>query len=157
MLLKSFVVYLAILSLSSINNTIAGEHTHDSAAKDQVEVIHLNNGSKWVIDKSLHTGMTNIKLALERNISLIHYKKFTASEYVILAKEVDTQIHYLFENCKLPKDADEQLHTLLFSIIKGSEKMKSSENQRIGAIEIIKTLHQYPQFFNDVNWQPLKH
>lgn len=157
MLIKPYIISLFILSYSPISMAMTDEHTHDSAHKEQSKVIQLNHGKKWEIDSSLHIGMTNIKISFEKNISPIHYKKFTNEQYNALAKEIDKQLTYLFENCKLPKNADEQLHTLLFSIIQGNNKMKSAENPRTGAIEIIKTLQQYPQYFDDKNWQSLKH
>ena len=101
--------------------------------------------------------MNSIKSSIEANISPIHYKKFTDKQYQGLANEIKSHLMYLFENCKLPTAADEQLHILLFKVMQGSKQMSGTVNQRAGAIEIIKALQQYPQFFDDKNWQALKH
>lgn len=137
--------------------TSASEHKHDNHHSAQQEMMKLNQGEKWPIDTSLHTGMSKIKHSMETNISPIHNKQFTTPQYHTLANEVKTHLVYLFENCKLPTDADAQLHILLFKIMQGSEQMHETENQRAGAIEIIKALQQYPQYFDDKNWQALKH
>jgi len=134
----------------------ASEHKHNHHGAQQ-EMMQLEQGKKWPIDDSLHIGMSKIKDSLEANISPIHHKKFTTSQYHALASEVKTHLVYLFENCKLPTDADAQLHLLLFKVMQGSELMSEDVNQRAGAIEIIKALQQYPQYFDDKNWQALKH
>jgi len=136
---------------------LASEHKHDKHHSVQQEILQLEQGVKWPIDASLHTGMSKIKNAMEVNISPIHTKQFTSVQYQTLANEIKVQLVYLFENCKLPTKADAQLHILLFKIMQGSEQMHKEGNQRGGAIEIIKSLQQYPQYFDDKNWQALTH
>jgi len=137
--------------------TVASEHKHDSHHSAQQEMLKLNQGEKWPIDASLHTGMNKIKTSMESNITPIHTKEFTPSQYQILANEIKTHLVYLFENCKLPTEADAQLHILLFKVMQGNEQMQKGDNQRGGAIEIVKALQQYRQYFDDKNWQALKH
>lgn len=149
---RSLTLLLVCVFLLPVSQ--AGEHNHSEMKGDKIT---LNNGEKWPIDESLHKGMTSIKNALEKNISPIHYKKFTPEQYKALAADMDIHLTYLFENCKLPKSADEQLHVLLFKIIEGKEQMRAASKQRSGAITIIKVLQQYPQYFDDKNWQALKH
>jgi hypothetical protein len=151
------IIALTFSALITSLPTIASEHKHDNHHSSQQEMMQLDQGNKWPIDASLHTGMNNIKTALEANIDTIHTKKFTVDQYAVLSNEIKKQLVYLFENCKLPAKADAQLHTLLFKVMQGNEQMKSPNNPRAGAIEIIKALQQYPQYFDDKNWQALKH
>lgn len=168
-LLKISLVITITMTLKLAN---AGEHEHghghekSTDKKPQVtsatptlahSAITLNNGNKWSIDQSLHIGMTRIKTAIETHIKAIHFKTFESKEYEALASEVQSHLSYLFTHCKLPSDADKQLHSLLYSIMQGNEKMSVSDNKRAGAIEIIKALQHYPQYFDDANWQPLQH
>jgi len=148
---------LVLTGLMSIPSAMASEHKHGNHHKVLQEMMQLNNGAKWPIDGSLHKGMSSIKNSMETNISPIHTKKFTVEQYAALSNEIKIHLVYLFENCKLPAKADAQLHTLLFKVMQGSEQMHKGDNQRGGAIEIIKALQQYPQFFDDKNWQALKH
>jgi hypothetical protein len=150
------ILFLALTGLITTQPVIASEHKHDHHHAQQT-MMKLNQGEKWPIDASLHKGMSNIKASMEANISPIHYKKFTSKQYQTLAGEIKTHLVYLFENCKLPAAADAQLHVLLFKVMQGSELMSEDVNQRAGAIEIIKALQQYPQYFDDKNWQALKH
>ncbi|KGJ95555.1 hypothetical protein [Colwellia psychrerythraea] len=154
-ILKLISACLVLLGTTVTTSAIASEHDHNHASSRQN--MHLDQGKKWSIDASLHIGMTQIKISIEENISEIHHKKFTDAQYKSLAGKVDAQLAYLFENCKLPKDADAQLHILLFDIMQASNKMQSSNNPRSGAITIIKALQKYPHYFEDKDWQALKH
>jgi hypothetical protein len=138
-------------------NADTHEHKHESHHEEKQQTIKLNKGSKWQIDSSLHIGMSNIKTSIENNITEIHHKKFTREQYTGLSVEINSHLSYLFKHCKLPKDADAQLHVLLFKVMQGNEQMQSATNQRSGAIKIIKALQQYPQYFDDKNWQALQH
>lgn len=149
-------IILLLSGLITTQQVTASEHKHDNHHSQQV-MMQLNNGAKWPIDDSLHKGMNSIKSSMEANISAIHYKNFKSKQYQTLANEIKVHLVYLFENCKLPTDADAQLHILLFKIMQGSEQMQELGDQRGGAIEIIKALQQYPQYFADSNWQALKH
>lgn len=155
-----FLVSILVLfttGFMSISPVIASEHKHGNHHNAQQEMLQLDQGKKWSIDAILHTGMNKIKNAIEANISPIHTKKFTIEQYAALSNEIKIHLVYLFESCNLPAKADAQLHTLLFKVMQGSEQMQSPKNSRAGAIAIIKALQQYPQYFDDKNWQALTH
>ncbi|PKI12813.1 hypothetical protein [Colwellia sp. 12G3] len=154
---KLISTYLLLLGALVTTSAIASEHEHSRGHAYPEQKIQLDQGQKWSIDTSLHIGMTRIKASMEKNINAIHDKTFKAEQYSVLATELQNHLSYLFTHCKLPKKADKQLHTLLFSIIKGNEQMTDSGNERTGAIKIINALQQYPQFFDDRKWQALQH
>ena len=166
----TLVAFMAIEALT-INSAAASEHKHEQShahkhetKKDQqspanatLESMQLNQGQKWAIDTSLHTGMTRIKASMEKNINAIHDETFKAEQYSVLAKELQNHLNYLFIHCKLPSDADAQLHILLITVMQGAEQMQATSEQRQGAIKIIKALQKYPKYFKDDNWQDLVH
>lgn len=139
------------------NSAIANEHEHSHGHASTQQGLQLDQGKKWPIDASLHTGMSKIKTSIEESISEIHHKQFSDAQYKSLAGKIDAQLAYLFENCKLPEDADAQLHILLFDIMQASKQMQSSDNPRAGAITTIKALQKYPHYFDDKDWQALQH
>jgi len=158
--MKKIPLSLAFVFISSfycLSNTLANEHRHDNHHVAKQQNISLYNGEKWPIDTSLHTGMTRIKTSMEKHINAIHNKTFKAEQYSVLAKELQQHLNYLFSHCKLPSDADAQLHILLFRVMQGVEKMQATSEQRTGAIKVIKALQAYPEYFNDNNWQALAH
>ena len=157
---------LLLLGTTVTTSVIASAHDHNHAhkqtspQKEQLEAqqsMQLDQGKKWPIDASLHSGMSNIKTSMEENISEIHNNQFTSAQYKSLAGKIDVQLAYLFKNCNLPEEADAQLHILLFNIMQGSKQMQSPNSPRSGAIKTIKTLQKYPHYFDDKNWQALKH
>lgn len=143
-----------LASIYSISVTATEQHHHHEQSSDQLS---LNQGEKWSIDDSLHTGMNNIKQAMNTNLDDIHYNRFSKQQYVDLAKTLEQQLSYLFENCKLAPEADAQLHILLAKIMQGVDKMKNSAKPKQGAILIIQSLNNYPVYFNDPNWQNINH
>lgn len=155
MSLKNFALVLVINAACGLTTMVnAEEHQHHNLAE---QVLQLNNGVKWPTDESLHTGMANIRQQLMLNLENIHYDRFSAQQYSALAKEFDEQVRYLFENCKLPVQADAQLHLLLARIMQGNNMMKSLNNEREGAVMIMQALKDYPIYFNDENWQKISH
>ena len=148
---------LLLIGTTVTTSVVASEHDHSHEQASTHQTIQLNQDEKWPIDASLHIGMSKIKTSIEENISEIHHKKFTDAQYKSLAGKIDEQLAYLFENCKLPEDADAQLHILLFDIMQASQQMQSSDNPRAGAITTIKALQKYPLYFDDKEWQALQH
>ena len=145
---------IVLSSFFMVSTSLASEHNHDKPYQTDSQLI---DGKKWQIDSSLHEGMNRIKHSMQSKLSSIHEKTFEPAQYKALAAEIDMHLTYLFENCKLSKDADAQLHILLFKVIEGKEQMRASTEQRAGAVTIIKTLKLYPKYFDDKNWQPLQH
>lgn len=133
----------------------AEEHRHDHG--NSTEKLSLNQGEKWQIDNSLYLGMSNINQAVQAKLNDIHYDKFSSEQYLQLATQVDQQIAYLFEHCKLPPEADTQLHLLLAKIMRGSSMMKENKTPKQGAIFVIQALRDYPTYFNDKDWRGLDH
>ncbi len=155
-LLSSCLLLLgAIVTTSAIASEHEHEHNHSKVSL--LQSMKLDQGKKWLIDASLHKGMSRIKTSMKEHINEIHNNEFTIAQYKSLAGKIDVQLAYLFKNCKLPKDADAQLHILLFNIMQASKQMQLPNSPRSGAINTIKALQEYPHYFDDKNWQPLKH
>ncbi|OUR80835.1 hypothetical protein A9Q75_09165 [Colwellia psychrerythraea] len=154
---KLIYTCLLLLGATVTNSAIANEHDHSHGHASTQQKMQLDQGKKWSIDASLHSGMSKIKNSMEENIDEIHKNKFTDAQYKSLAGKIDAQLAYLFENCMLPADADAQLHILLFDIMQASKQMQLSDNPRSGAITTIKALQKYPHYFDDKDWQALQH
>lgn len=148
----AFIGSFIALQLSTV---IAQEHEHDNQTH-KLE-LELNHGKRWTIDESLHTGMTSLKREIEVSLEAIHNNQFSAVQYQELAGSLNDHLNFLFKNCKLEPQADAQLHILLAKIMGGVEQIKSNDNQKQGVVLIIQSLQEYPVYFEDSNWQPLKH
>ena len=159
-MLKKTAFLLIILPLAFVAKA-QNIAEHDSQAHhhhgDNETTLQLSHGKKWPVDESLHKGMTSIKSLIKKPLSRIHHDEFKADEYSKLATDIEHQIHYIFKNCKLPQDADAQLHIILAKTLGGIKQMRAESDQRDGAIKIIGALQNYTDYFDDKAWTPLFH
>lgn len=149
---KISTLFLAGLLATTYSFSVTAAEHHHHHEQNNSQLV-LNQGEKWVIDDSLHIGMSNIKQEVIENLDEIHHERFTKQQYADLVVILDKHLTFLFENCKLPPLADAQLHLLLANVMQGVDKMKNSENKKQGAILIIQSLKTYPVYFNDPNWK----
>ncbi|MCC7346490.1 MAG: hypothetical protein IT538_03745 [Variibacter sp.] len=133
----------------------AEPHSHgDGAAAVQ---LRLNGGKKWQTDDALRRGITEIRAAIAESVTAIHENTFTPAQYDALATRVQAQIDYVVGNCKLPEEADQQLHLVLEQIIDGVAEMKAPAGAAQGVVKIIRALAQYGEYFEHAGWRPLAH
>jgi len=118
--------------------------------------LRLDHGRKWSTDDVLRRGMSEIRLAMTQSLTPIHDKAFTPAQYEALARRLQTQIDYVVGNCKLPEEADQQMHLLLEQIIDGIAYMKAGTDKNKGAVKVVEALTQYGKYFDHVGWQPLE-
>ncbi|ODS51056.1 MAG: hypothetical protein ABS42_00445 [Bdellovibrio sp. SCN 50-8] len=148
---------MANLSLASDSDHSHSAHT---SAKSQELVLKLNGGKKWDTDAPLRQGMEKIKNLINADLQQIHNRKAVESTYKRISEGVDSQIQYLFQNCKLAPEADAQLHVVLSKIISGSKRMKDGKNldeRRAGAIEVLGALDSYNKYFDHPGWKSIEH
>ena len=120
-------------------------HDHGHAAGEAKLV--LNQGKKWPTDAPLRQGMENIRAALGGGM-----------KYGALAKKVNAEVAGIVQNCKLPPEADAQLHIVVAELIAGAEAMEGKEKgvaRRDGAVRVIKALNAYGEYFDHAGWNRL--
>ncbi|WP_246776451.1 hypothetical protein [Bradyrhizobium sp. CCBAU 53351] len=133
----------------------AGPHAHEGPTATTRP--QLDHGKKWPTDDVLRRGMNDISLAMRQSLGPIHSNVFTSARYEALAARIQAQVDDVVGNCKLPEQADQQLHLVLEQIIDGAARMKSGTGRDEGAIKIVRALAQYGEYFDHAGWQPLKH
>lgn len=134
----------------------SGGHSHDGHAAEAK--LSLNQGKKWQTDEALRKGMENIRGALAADLKAIHNGKLKPEQYDALASKVNGEIAYVVQNCKLDKEADEQLHVVLAQLIEGVEALEGKhegEPRRHGAERIAKALDAYSRHFEHPGWKRL--
>jgi hypothetical protein len=131
----------------------AGEsHEHGHGAVEARLV--LDHGRKWQTDAPLRQGMENIRAAVARDVKAIHADKATPKQYEALADKVSGEVAYIVQNCKLPEDADAQLHLVIAELLAGADAMKA-ERRREGVERVARALNKYGEFFNHPGWRKL--
>jgi hypothetical protein len=131
-----------------------GEHEgHAPGAAKPV----LDHGKKWKTDAPLRQGMEAIRAEVVAALPAIHEKRYTPPEYAALAGKIGAQLSSIVANCKLPKDADAQLHLVLAELVAGTQAMQAQSGQREGAIRVLGALGTYGSYFEHAGWKPIRH
>ena len=128
----------------------AHEHGHGAGEARLV----LDHGRKWQTDAPLRQGMENIRAAVARDVKAIHADKATPKQYEALADKVSGEVAYIVQNCKLPEDADAQLHLVIAELLAGADAMKA-DHRREGVERVVNALNRYGEFFNHPGWRKL--
>lgn len=138
----------------------AAEHSHQHddqhAAAGELKP---NNGKKWAADDALLRGMGGIRNQIAEHLHAEQAGKVGPAQYNILAKGVNGQLGYIFQNCRLNKEADAALHQILAQVIAGVEILEGKQTgveRREGVRKIASALESYPTYFVHPGWKPLQ-
>lgn len=130
------------------------EHEHESGAA-AVASIKLDAGRKWVTDASLRDGMADIRAAFDADHPAIHAGQQTDAQYAVLAGRIESQVNSIVANCRLPPEADANLHYLIADLSQGVGLMRGQDPARTrheGAALVHGALRAYGEFFDDPAW-----
>jgi hypothetical protein len=139
MITRAAIAFAAALALGGAAFA-AEEHHHHGAAEAKLV---LDHGKKWQTDAPLRKGMENIRAAM-----------VAKGKYAAKAERVNAEVAYIVQNCKLPEDADAQLHLVIAELMAGADEMKG-EHAREGAGRVTKALNDYGKFFDHPGWRKL--
>jgi hypothetical protein len=132
----------------------AHEHEHESGAA-AVASIKLDAGRKWTTDASLRTGMAGIRAAFDADHPAIHDGRQTDAQYDALAGRIESQVNSIVANCRLPPEADANLHYLIADLSQGVSLMRGQDPDRsrhAGAALVHGALLAYGKYFDDPEW-----
>ena len=151
-----FLLIAGVLAFPLAAPAEPANHDHGASAHHKIE---LNAGSKWSTDAALRKGMTAIRTRVGAALPAAHAGKFTPAQYDALANDVNAQINYVVQNCKLDPRADAQLHIVLGDIAKGVETAQGKRpgaDRPSGVVEIAQAVNTYGEYFNHPGWQAIK-
>ncbi|MDD3935824.1 hypothetical protein [Rhodoferax sp.] len=155
--MKTFTtLLLATALISPIAALSATEHDHGGAATQQLQ---LNAGKKWDTDAPLRQAMTAIYRSATQILPAAHAGKATAADYDAFGNAISTQVSFMLQNCKLPAQADAQLHLIVGELVAGAEaaKGKQGDAQRAeGVVQIAQATNAYGKYFNHSGWKSIK-
>lgn len=162
MKLKNLLATLTSLTLmAAVPNLALAQHEHQQhkmhGSGGAVAQLQLNDGRKWQTDASLRTGMAHIRAAFDVDHPAIHAGKQTDGQYATLATRIDQQVQSILANCRLPADADANLHFIVADLLQGVSLMRGEDTARSrhdGAALVHGALQAYGQYFDDPEWKP---
>jgi hypothetical protein len=119
--------------------------------------MELNDGKRWPTDASLRAGMAAIRATFDADHGRIHAGQQTDQQYGALAARIETQVQAIVARCKLPPDADAQLHYVIADLLQGVGMMRGQDaahTRHDGAARVHGALLAYGRYFDDPTWQP---
>ncbi|OZA30850.1 MAG: hypothetical protein B7X93_01795 [Hydrogenophilales bacterium 17-61-9] len=147
----------AALMLPLLTQAAPGHHHDHGAAAPQTLV--LNAGKKWATDEALRQGMGAIRTLAAGALPAAHAGRLKPAQYDALANDIDAQIGFIVEHCKLDPQADAQLHLVVGELSGGVEAMRgkrTGEARALGVVKVARSLNAYGRHFSHAGWQPVK-
>jgi hypothetical protein len=125
------------------------KHTHENHTAD---ILSLDHGNKWQTDAPLRKGMENINEEVMQSVAAYHNGSLTKADAEKLSKNINEQVTYIVENCKLEPKADAVLHILIGDLLTATGHLASEPLSDQGLPAIVNTLHTYPVYFEHQGW-----
>lgn len=135
----------------------SSQHAQHETAGAAVAQLKLNGTTKWATDASLREGMANIRAAFDADHPAIHAGKQSDEAYAKLATRIDQQVKSIVANCRLPPEADANLHFVIADLLQGVSIMRGevpAKSRHDGAAMVHQALNAYGRFFDDPTWKP---
>lgn len=154
---RTLSVFLLVTGLL-MGSALAAEHEHHREDQDHGSGLVLDHGKKWATDKTLRTGMSGIRSALAVDLKAVQSGKARAKTYDALSSQIDKQLVFIEQNCRLNPQADAVLHLILAETMEGVESMRSKQTdteKREGFFKVLDALDDYNRYFNHPGWQPI--
>jgi hypothetical protein len=154
--MKTRMLMLAV-ALAFPLTTLAAESTHDGHDAHGKQKLELNAGKKWTTDDALRKGMSSIRTAIATALPAAHSGKVSNAEYDALGKELNTQVVYIVENCKLDPKADAQLHVIVGELMSGIDTVEGKQKKKRaeGVVRVAQALNAYGKHFDHAGWQAI--
>jgi hypothetical protein len=128
---------LAIGLASFAGGTLAASPYSDDGHGAAVQELRLDQGKRRPTDKALRQGMSDIRAAMASAFPPIHMGQFSSAQYGALVAKIQERVDYVVGNCRLPEEADAQLHVVLMEIVAGTEAIRSGPDRPRGAMQVI--------------------
>jgi len=121
-------------------------HQHDGSG---IYKLKLDQGKKWSTHEPLRKGMSEIRSLVDAQHEAIHSGRLKPADYARLGTQIEAQVAFIVQNCKLSPEADANLHGVLGEMLERVEAMKGKEQKslRAGAGKVVAALNDYGKYF----------
>lgn len=114
-LIAAFLVAIAALGQTAL--ATEDYHRENSTA---LQKLQLNAGKKWATDAVLGQSLNGIRHAMAMALPMIHKDRFSDSDYVVHASNINQKVGYAIERCKLDAKADAKLYLVTAQLMAGA-------------------------------------
>lgn len=156
--MKKFTALLLAAALAAPLASMAAT-AHDHGGSAETHQLQLNAGEKWVTDAPLRQAMTAIRQSTTQILPAAHAGKVAAADYTAFGDAVGKQVTFLVENCKLPPEADAQLHLIVAQLVEGVEAAQGKQGdakRAAGVVQIAQASNAYGKYFNHSGWKSIE-
>jgi len=148
---------LAALAAACLPAFAAEERSHGASAPADAHAITLDNGRRWQTDAALRTGMAEIRGALAKRHREAVGGKMSAAEYAALGATIEKNVASIVANCKLPPEADRNLHVVVAQLVSAADDLrgKSNASPTEGFHKAVGAANLYGRYFDHPGWKPI--
>jgi hypothetical protein len=127
------------------------EHDHGQAAKARIA---LDGGKKWQTDEALRREMDGLRYA----VAYAKKGHLPRAEYQALGQVVEYRVGRIVGECKLPPEADKNLHVLVAELVASADALQGAEGEhaRKAVHRVSLALNDYGAHFEHPGWKPLR-
>lgn len=134
----------------------AAAHAHEEHGSAALS-LSLDHGKQWETDAALRHGMTEIRAAVDMVAPAFEAGQISAHQGHQLSEAVQGSVNTMIEQCKLPPEADANLHVILAALLQGAGAVASSPQSAEGVPSLKEALESYGHYFNHPGWQADEH
>ncbi|MCM2327214.1 MAG: hypothetical protein NDI88_04940 [Lysobacter sp.] len=156
--MKSLAAALALaataLTIASLPARAADPHQHGHDAS--AAALKLNNGKMWGTDEALRRGMIAVRQAVHGAPAPLHRGTAKPDAYAEIGNRIEAEVGRIVKECKLPPDADAQLHLVIADVVAGADALKAAKDGKAGRAGLIKVdgaLTAYGKHFDHPGWK----
>ncbi|MGV8959041.1 MAG: hypothetical protein ACOH1V_01445 [Stenotrophomonas sp.] len=117
----------------------------------------LADGQRWKTDEPLRAAMSRIHDDVSKSLPAFHETRLQAEDADALATAVESNIDYMFSNCKLAPEPDAALHLLIGRMLAASAKLRADPASADGMPQLVAAVNEYQATFDHEGMQPLTH
>jgi len=131
----------------------ADSHSHGHGAGPMA--LQLDHGKKWTTDAPLRRAMLSIREAVHGAPAALHKATAKPEAYAEVGNRIEADVGIIVKECKLPPDADAQLHVVVAEMIAGADAMKGAKDAKAGRAGLVKVngaLTAYGKYFDHPGW-----
>lgn len=151
-----FATLIAATWLGLATPATAAEHAHQHVHDTSAAAPAPKPGQKWATDDTLRRGMEAIRQTMAPRQEEIDKGRLGSKDYRQMGVAVHKSIVEVVSRCKLPKDADAALHSIVLGdLVQGAELMQKSpkvDAQRAAALGVLQALRNYGTYFQHPGW-----
>ena len=149
MMISRWLAAAGVLLVAAVGT--AQEHSHEHAAPGLAQLT-LDHGKPWATDAPLREAMERIRSGTRPAGAV---RDLTPAQSAALAGRVRAEVNYMIANCKLPPEADANLHLVIAELLRGAQQMESTadtaERER-GVATVREALKAYGTHFRHPGW-----